>query len=108
MREVLDALGCPQQDPKAVQQDNSSTLIILERGYVTSRKTQHLATRAAFIKDKMEQGIISLKYTPTDHMIADILTKTVTGQQFIQQESFPTRQQCDAQALLLLEQRRAQ
>jgi hypothetical protein len=71
--EILEAPGCTQQDPTPVQQDNSSTLIVSERGYVISRKTQHLATRAAFIKDK------TLKYTPTDHMIADILTKAVTG-----------------------------
>jgi hypothetical protein len=77
-----------RQKPTPVQPDNSSTIVISERGYISSRKAQHLATRVAFIKDKMKQGIISLEYTPTDHMFVDILTKAVTGQRFIQHRGY--------------------
>ena len=35
-----------------------------------------------FIRDQVSRGTIKLEYYPTDQMIADILTKGLTGEAF--------------------------
>ena len=42
------------------------------------KRTKHLSIKQHFIRSQVEAGIVDLKYCPTKHMIADILTKAVT------------------------------
>ena len=66
----------------AVYQDNMSTMALAEKGRSTAEKTRHINIRYFFVKDRVEAGEIEIKYCPTEHMLADILTKPLQGQAF--------------------------
>ena len=64
-------------------QDNKSSIILKKNGKTTSSKrTKHMNVRYFFIKDKVEQEEITLKYCPTEQMWSDTFTKPLQGQQF--------------------------
>ena len=39
---------------------------------------KHLDLRFYWLRDEVEKGTFSVKYIPTDHMVADLLTKPLT------------------------------
>ena len=65
-------------------QDNQSTLALLEKGYSNNKRTRHINIRYFYLKSKVDDGEVVLEYMPTDEMIADILTKPLQGEKFIQ------------------------
>ena len=69
--------------PANIYQDNQSTIKLVEKGKSTSEKTRHINIRYFFIKDRVDNGELIIRYLPTDHMIADILTKPLQGTLFI-------------------------
>ena len=38
-------------------------------------RAKHIAIRHHFVREKVSEGVVELKYCPTDRMIADMLTK---------------------------------
>jgi hypothetical protein len=69
--------------PAKVYQDNMSTIALVRNGKSNNNRTRHIAIRYFFVADKVKSGEISIEYLPTGHMIADILTKPLQGEQFI-------------------------
>jgi hypothetical protein len=65
-----------------VQQDNQSAIAMYQRGYSNSEKTRHLNLRHFWIKDQVDNGFVQIVYTPTENIVADILTKPLQGIQF--------------------------
>jgi hypothetical protein len=65
-----------------VFQDNMSTMTLIEKGRSTSSRTKHINIRYFFVKDRVENGEITIKYLPTEEMVADLLTKPLQGQLF--------------------------
>ena len=54
--------------------DNVSALAVGKQvGF--SSKTRHLDIRLQFLQDYVQRGVVSLLFCPTQHMVADILTK---------------------------------
>jgi hypothetical protein len=82
MSEILKMLGYAQ-GPVPVQQDNTSSITISEKGFSTATKAKHLSVRAAFVKEYLSNNIIRLIYTPTEQVLADVLTKPMTGKRFL-------------------------
>ena len=68
--------------PVLVGQDNQSTIRLIDVGRPCSDRTKHIATRHFWTKERVESGELKIRYVPTDHMIADILTKPIQGEQF--------------------------
>ena len=73
-----------QMEAATVYQDNQSTLALLEKGYSTNKRTRHINIRYFYLKNKVEEGEVVLEYKPTDEMIADVLTKPLQGDKFIE------------------------
>ncbi len=69
--------------PAIVYQNNKGVLAVCKRGQNGNSRTKHIALRYHFIRDLVERGEIILKYCPTKMMVADILTKPLQGQLFI-------------------------
>jgi hypothetical protein len=69
--------------PATVFQDNQSTMALAERGRSNSDRTRHIHIRYFFVKDRMKSGEISIEHMPTEDMIADFLTKPLTGEAFV-------------------------
>ena len=54
----------------------------MEAGRSPKHRTRHLNVRHFFARDRMLKGHIEFKYMPTCEMLADLLTKPVTGALF--------------------------
>lgn len=55
--------------------DNQSAQKLLEAKEYCHKRTKHIDIRYHFVKDFIRENVISVKYLPTEKMIADILTK---------------------------------
>lgn len=57
--------------------DNQSTIKLSESDAFRPR-TKHIDIRYHYLREKIDEGVIDVKYMPTEHMTADSLTKAVT------------------------------
>jgi hypothetical protein len=68
--------------PATVFQDNQSTIALVKNGKSNSERTRHIALRFFFVSDRVSGGEIKLQYLATGQMLADILTKPLSGHLF--------------------------
>jgi hypothetical protein len=68
--------------PAVLHQDNQSAMSMFKTGKSTQERNRHIHTRYFFVKDRIDSGELQLCYTPTDLMVADILTKPLQGELF--------------------------
>ena len=64
-------------------EDSKSVIAMANNGRSYSDKTRHIKIHHYFVKQYLDNGEFTLKYCPTEDMIADILTKPLQGSQFI-------------------------
>ena len=69
--------------PAKVREDNQSTIVSVMKGRGTSERTKHIKVRRFWMKDNVDQGDMIFIHTPTENMIADVLTKPLQGDMFI-------------------------
>jgi hypothetical protein len=81
MREFLLEQGY-EVGPAQIFHDNKSTLAMINRGKHSGERTKHISMRYFFLKDRVSNNEIRLEYLPTEDMVADQLTKPLTGKQF--------------------------
>jgi hypothetical protein len=82
LRNFLTAQG-EKMGPTKVQQDNMSTLHLLEKGKAACNHTRHVNIRYFWVRDQVEKGELRFAYTPTEDIVADILTKPLQGERFL-------------------------
>jgi hypothetical protein len=80
-RALLHQLGFPQDGPTTVFEDNQGC-IALSRNPVNHTRTKHIDVRHHFVREKVQDGQVSLVYLPTADMTADLLTKGLHPPQF--------------------------
>ena len=66
-----------------VGEDNQSVLVMLEKRRFGNARTKHINIRYFFVVDRIKSGELKMVYVPTDLMVADFMTKPLTGSQFI-------------------------
>jgi hypothetical protein len=65
--------------------DNQSTMKLEQNGKASSgKRTRHFNIKYFYITCLIENKEVNIKYCPTDLMIADYMTKPLTGQKFQQ------------------------
>jgi len=66
-----------------VYQDNQSAILLEVNGkQSSSKRTRHMNIKYFFIKDRVDSGEITIRYCPTEDMVADYFTKPLQGSQF--------------------------
>jgi hypothetical protein len=68
--------------PLIVYQDNQSTVKLIQRGRTAAEQTRHIEIGYFWLSDLLTQGLITIKYCPTNQMIADFYTKPLQGTLF--------------------------
>jgi hypothetical protein len=70
-------------DENIIHIDNQSTTKLEQNGKASSGKcTHHFNIKFFYITDLIQHQEVSIKYCPMDQMIADYMTKPLTGQMF--------------------------
>ena len=69
--------------PAIIRQDNRSTIALVTNGRSQSERTRHIDIRAFWLKELIDSGEVELVWTPTEEMLADVLSKPLNGSRFI-------------------------
>ena len=78
---VLESIGLKVKTPMVLEMDNKGA-IDLANNWSSGGRTRHVETRFWFLRELKEDGILMLKWIPTEHMCADIFTKNCPGPLF--------------------------
>ena len=65
-----------------IEQDNMSTLAMIENGRATGPTSRHINIRFFWLNDRISSGEVSMCYIPTGDMTSDLLTKHMEGSAF--------------------------
>ena len=74
LRRLLSSIGKPAENATMIYEDNQSAIKLVNADRVT-RRSKHIETRHHYVRELQQKQEISVQYCPTEHMIADILTK---------------------------------
>ena len=77
-RAVLMELGCDMGRVR-IYQDNQTVLALMQRGRSNSSRTRHIRIQEFWLHDQIDLEEIEMVYMPTEDMIADLLTKPLSG-----------------------------
>jgi hypothetical protein len=74
VRGILQDMGLPCSEPITIHEDNQSCINQILREGISSR-TKHIELRFYYLRDLETEGVTAITYCPTEHQLADILTK---------------------------------
>lgn len=83
LRKLLESLSGAEQKTPMLKVDNKSA-IALAKNPVHHERSKHIDTRYHFIRECVEDRKVKLEHIKTEAQIADILTKPVGKQRFIE------------------------
>lgn len=81
IRQLLSNMGHPQTSPTIIFVDNQSA-IALAQNPIHHQRSKHIDVRYHFIREKIKEGQIELRYLPGNQQPADMLTKPVSCEIF--------------------------
>jgi len=81
LRQVLFDMGFKQADPTVIHVDNAGSIQLAQNAGYHSR-TKHMDVRFHYIREKIQDKTVRLKYIPTEDNTADILTKPLECNKF--------------------------
>ena len=70
-----------EQRTMCIHYDNSSSTNI-SKNYVLHSRTMHIEIHHHFIRDLVEENVVSLEFVPTKHQLAYIVTKPLDSPRF--------------------------
>ena len=85
-KNFMDEVGLTQE-PIEVEQDNTASIQFGNEGREAAKKSRHMNVRYFWVKQLVDDGVIRLKYCPTELMLADMLTKSTSGSTFFERRS---------------------
>ena len=77
---LFEELGVQSLKPVTLRCDNQSAIYI-GKNPVFHERTKHIEIDCHFIRDKVLEGLLQLSYLPTEHQLADVLTKILSSPQ---------------------------
>ena len=80
--QTLLTIGISVRLPIVVMEDNQTCMQIADNP-VSQRRTRHMDVRYHFIRDQINDGIITVRYCATRDMLADVLTKVMPRPAFL-------------------------
>ena len=80
-RRLLCDLGISTDEPTILMEDNQGAIAIAKTSSHHAR-TKHIDIRYHYVREAIQERCIELKYCSSHDMIADVLTKPLSGEQF--------------------------
>mmetsp|Transcript_19868 Transcript_19868/g.22531 ORF Transcript_19868/g.22531 Transcript_19868/m.22531 type:complete len:213 (-) Transcript_19868:60-698(-) len=82
MRYFVEAQGHPPPNVKGYQDNVSATRMEKNGKKSCTGNSRHIHIKYFFVKDRIDNGEISIEYCPTEEMLADFFTKPLQGALF--------------------------
>jgi hypothetical protein len=77
IRRLIKDLQYQVDGSTTVYQDNKSTIMLVQNPTFHNR-SKHIAIKYHFSREQVENNTVTIKYKPTQEMVADALTKNVS------------------------------
>ena len=81
LKQLLSELRIDQSKPTVIYEDNQSAISMAQNAQFHGR-AKHIDIRHHYVREKVNDETIELKYCPSDRMLADMLTKGLSGTVF--------------------------
>ena len=81
LRRLTSELGSSPKKPTTIFEDNQSAIAMTKNPQFHGR-SKHIDIKYHFIREQVNSGNVTLKYCPTSEMIADMLTKGLSREQY--------------------------
>ena len=81
IQQLLEDFYYKQTKPTVLHKDNQSAIAIAQNPHCHS-KMKHIDIRYHFVREKVLDYTVELRYCPTNDMLADVLTKGLTCDKF--------------------------
>jgi hypothetical protein len=81
VKELLTELGF-KQEPIVIEQDNTSTMRLIERGPSSAGRTKWINVKQFWVSEHLQNGEVKPKYVPSLELLADGLTKPLGRKAF--------------------------
>ena len=78
---ILDDLRIKWDGPIKLYCDNKLAINIAHNS-IQHDRTKHIEIDRHFIKEKLDEGVVCMSYVPSEHQLADILTKWLNSSMF--------------------------
>lgn len=72
---------CDKTVPATLYADNQNAIRLIETAQM-GRGSKHIEVRYHYISEQFKDGVFSIEYIPTEHQLADFLTKPLTCVKF--------------------------
>jgi hypothetical protein len=82
LRKILPEFGVDMSFPVDIACDNQAAITLLKHP-IASARSKHIDVMHHFARERVARGEVHFGYVPSNCMVADILTKPVSEQQFI-------------------------
>jgi len=81
LKSLFSEVGYPCAHVHVLWSDNIAAKSIVENPVFHAR-TKHLEIDIHFMREKVENGVVEIRYVPTDYQIADTFTKGLARSHF--------------------------
>ena len=81
LRQLNKELQIDCSSPTIIHEDNQGT-IAMSKNPVLHKRTKHVDIKFRFVREKIQDKTIELKYCPTHEMVADMFTKPLPRRRF--------------------------
>lgn len=81
LKNLLSDFHVKFEGPIVIFEDNQSCISLLSKW--EHRRLKHVDVKYNFIRELFTSGVIDVKYVPSKEQVADIFTKSLTGEHFI-------------------------
>lgn len=82
LRNMMKIFGYSDPNPTILQSDNMGAIHLTSKSIFHAR-TKHIEIHYHWIREAVKRGDLQVKYCPTESMVADLLTKQLSKQQFM-------------------------
>ena len=80
LRNLLGDLDYWQREPTPIYEDNQACIAMSSNPTINHKRSKHIDIRYHFTRERVESEEIKLVYVPTEHQLADLLTKALGSQ----------------------------
>ena len=82
LRNLMRELGFMQEESTLIWEDNRAAIALAENEVSSAGRSKHIDLRFRFVAEAVKDGIVRVRYTPTDTNHADLFTKSLTTATF--------------------------
>ena len=80
LRQLASDLRCNTKQPTVIYEDNQAAICMAKN---PNSRSKHIEIKYHYVREKVQNDIIELKYCRTEEMIADIMTKGIGKEKFL-------------------------